>query len=461
MGYAAEQLSLGFENPVEPRRLPKWGWWTLNRKMAGGRLSQKAYSLENLEFVLRHCRRDVDTYMSQAFFAAPCRRAIHLSAATHAYVDLDIYNAENLRGLSVEQVTQLVLLACRDDGLPYPSAILGSGRGLYLKYFWSVPIPRAAAGRAVAVNRALMRLFGEFGADPASVDMSRILRVVGTVNSKSGEVVRVLWLNEREGEVVKYDFDDFANEVLPYSLEQIREFRSAAETRRAEVRLLSQERARRQQQRAVEERRRGNQRAFCPEDWHWGVLEDIRWLAEHRYPGGRVPPGERDTFGFLGACQLARVIPARQLWYETQSWARLLLPSGFVDGDLHRQCSSLLHRATADAMRVAGEGAKGSVYTYTKARLIEMLRITPEEMRHMTRLIDDEEKRRRHTEAAAAQRRSAGAKPRREYEDDAQARAAQAATLRAQGLTWQAVAHLMGLKSRQAAEQLASKHRPD
>lgn len=456
MGYPSEQPALAFENPMEARALPKWGWWTLNRKMAGGRLTQKAYSLENLEFVLRHVRRDVDTFMSQAFFAAPCRRAIHLSAATHAYVDLDIYKADNLRGLSPEQVSELVLLACRDDGLPYPSAIICSGRGLYLKYFWSSPIPRAAAGRAVAVNRALVRLFGEFGSDPAAVDMSRILRVVGTVNSKSGEIARVLWLNERGGQIVTHDFDTFADDVLPYSLEQIREFRSAAEARRAEIRILSQERARRQQQRAVEQRRRGNQRAFCPEDWHWGVLEDIRKLAEMRYPGGRVPAGERDTFGFLGACQLARVIPAGQLWYEVQSWSRLLLPADFVDRDLHRQCSTLLRRALADAMRAAGGDAKVSVYTYTKQRLIEMLRITPDEMRHMTRLIDDAEKRRRHTEAASTQRRAAGAQLRSDYMASAHADDQQIQLLAALGHSVREIAVLTGVSKSKVARILAS-----
>ena len=63
------------------------------------------------------------------------------------------------------------------------------------------PLPRAAAGRAVAVNKALVRRFAAFGADPAAVDMSRILRVVGTTNTKSGERAEILWLNECDGRV--------------------------------------------------------------------------------------------------------------------------------------------------------------------------------------------------------------------------------------------------------------------
>ena len=451
-----EQLALDLVDPVEPRTLPNWGWWTLNRRLANGRMSQKAYRREHMEFVLRHIRRDVDTYMSQAFFDAPCRRAMHLAYATHAYVDLDIYRAETLRGLGAEQIAGLLLLHCRDEGVPLPSVIISSGRGLYMKYFWASPIGRSAAGRAVAVNRALVKLFAAFGADPAAVDMARILRVVGTVNTKSGEIARTVWANERDGGVVAYDFDTFADEILPYSMEQILEFRAAAEARRAEVRVLSQERARRDHMRSVEERRKSGGKAFCHEDWHWGVLEDIRWLAAHRWPDGMVEPGDRDTFGFLGACQLARVVPAASLWGEIQSWARILLPPDYIDRTLSRQCSTLLRYAQEDAVR--DPDAQARAYRYRKDRLIEMLKVEPGEMRHMTRLIDDEEKRRR---ARDRWRASHTGLSRDEWRasvgDEARARARRAGALRAGGLTWAAVAAELGLPSADAARQLASR----
>jgi hypothetical protein len=289
--------------------------------------------------------------------------------------------------------------------------VIASGRGLYAKWCWSAPIPRAAAGRAVAVNRALVRLFAEFGADPAAVDVSRVLRVVGTVNTRSGETARILWLNQADGAPVTYDFDAFADEVLPYTLEQVRGFRADAERRRAEVSVLSHERARREGRRAADALRRAGRRAFVPEDWHWGVVEDIRRLARMRH-GGHVPYAEEqgpgatvgpDLFGFHGACQLARVIPAPQLWHEVVAWARLVLPPGYVDGGAFaRHCSTLLDRARRAA---AGESVehKGRrvppTYAFRKQTIIEQLRITPEEERRMTRLISDAEKRRRDREA--------------------------------------------------------------
>ncbi|MFC5357094.1 hypothetical protein [Azospirillum himalayense] len=454
---AGIQLKFPVElDPVEPRVLPGWGWWTLNRRLKGGGLAQKAYTLEKLDFVLGHVRRDVDTYMSQAFFTGPTRRAMHLAYATHAYVDLDTYRAERLRGLTAAQIAGLLVLHCRDEGIPLPTRIIGSGRGIYLKYFWSAPIPRAAAGRAVAVNRALVRLFSDFGADPAAVDMSRILRVIGTVNSKSGVVARVLWSHDQGGQPVTYDFDSFADEVLPYSLDQIREFRQRAEERRAEIRILSQEKARRRAQREAEERRRGSQRAFCREDWHWGVLEDLRTLAELRYPGGIVEPGQRDLFGHFGACQLAMVIPVGQLWHEVQAWARILLPADYVGGEFHRHTSSLLERAKRAAAGERDAQGRAPVWTYRKDRMIQQLRISGDEMGRMTRLIDDGEKRRRDREAWRAAHTG---QSRAEYEGNAQHRAHQAKALRESGRTWGAVAAELGLPTPDAARLLALRAR--
>jgi hypothetical protein len=63
----------------------------------------------------------------------------------------------------------MLRLFCRDEGIPETSLIVFSGRGINLKWCWSSPIPRAAAGRAVAVNRALVKRLTTWGTDPAAV----------------------------------------------------------------------------------------------------------------------------------------------------------------------------------------------------------------------------------------------------------------------------------------------------
>ena len=458
-GNSARQLEL-FTDPFEPRVLPLGGWpfWTLNT-LHGGRMHQKPYRVHELEWVLRQCSKNADTYMSQGFFSKPCRRALHLAWLTHAYVDLDLYKMPVPP--NVGQAGILLRMFCRDEGIPEPSIVVFSGRGIYLNWMWKTPLPRAATGRAVAVNKALVRRFAEWGADPSAVDVSRVLRVVGTVNSKSNEAARILWQAERDGQVLTYDFEMFADEVLPFTMEQIRGFRDANKTRHAEIHILSQERARRQVQREVEQARRGGQRAFSPEDWHWGVIEDLRTLAGLRWENGIVQPGSLDLFGHIGACQLARVIPAAQLWHEIRAWGHIILPSSYATSEaFSRHCSTLMREAQR-AARGETDTYRGRqvtpVYTYSKNTLIERLGVTGAEMQHMTRLIDGNEKRRRHQVAETASRRAAGVQPRDAYEEQAAARAERAKALRDGGLSWAEVAARMELAGPDAARMLASR----
>ena len=387
-----------FSDPLEPRILPRSGWpfWTLNT-FDKGRMRQRPYRLHQMDWVLGNMRRDVDTYISQAFFSRPSRRALHVAWLTHAYVDLDLYKLPTAPDPGEAGI--MLRTFCNDEGIPEPSLIIFSGRGVYLKWMWTNPLPRAAAGRAVAVNKALVRRLATWGADPASVDVSRILRVVSTTNTRSGEAARVLWQAERDGQVLTHDFDMFADEVLPYTLEQVRGFRVAASALKAGLRIECQKRERARAQREAEQARKDGQRPFVPEDWHWGVVEDLRTLARLRSADGLVQPGSLDLFGHIGACQLARVIPPGQLWNEIRTWAGIILPADYAgSGSFARHCSTLL-REVQRAARDEKDFHRGRwvtpVYTYSKQRLIERLAVTAEEMAHMTRLIDEDEKRRR------------------------------------------------------------------
>ena len=426
-------------------------------------MHQRPFRLHQMEWVLGHVRQDVDTYISQAFFSKPCRRALHVAWLTHAYVDLDLYKLPMPPNPGEAGI--LLRLFCADEGIPEPSLIVFSGRGIYLKWMWSNPLPRAAAGRAVAVNKALVRRFVQWGADPAAVDVSRILRVVGTTNTRSGQAARILWQAERDGQVLTHDFGMFADEVLPHTLEEVRGFREAAKVRAAEVKVLSHERGRRK---AAQEQASKGRKAFSVEDWSWGVVEDLRHLAQLRH-GGVVPYTDQqgtgakagpDLFGHIGACHLARVVPQAQLWPEIQTWARIILPAEYVSGALRQHSSTLLAQAKAAAAgaTVQRRGRPASpVYAYRSSTIIERLEITSGEMREMTRLIDADEKRRRDREATIVQRRQSGVQERAAYEGSAAARREQANALREQGNSWAEVAAEMGLPGPDAARMLASR----
>ena len=104
-----------------------------------------------------------------------------------------------------------------------------------MKWLLERPLPRAALPRWNAVQKHLVASLELFGADPGARDASRVLRLVDTVNTRSGERVRVLWVNEREGEIQHYPFDYLAETILPLDRETLREARQAKEERRTRL----------------------------------------------------------------------------------------------------------------------------------------------------------------------------------------------------------------------------------
>lgn len=396
---------------IEPRQLPKWGWWTLNHR-ENNVLKQRSYRLDQLEFILENIRTDRDTYMSQGFFKGPNRRAINLAYLTHAYVDLDVYKMEHLQGLSPDQLTHYFLHYCREEAnLPIPTYIVFSGNGLYAKWSWKSPIPKAAAGRATAVNKRLVEKLEYFGSDPKATDVSRILRVVGTTNSKTGVKAAMTY---SIGPL--YDFGDFADEILPKTMEEIRLEREewsrikAKKAKKADLLIFNQEKKKLDLAAKVSQ----SSKTICWQDWHWKVLCDIEMLAKKRFSDGIVDDGQRDLYGFLGAVQLAHTMNGHNLWHEIRAWSRKLLPDQFIDQDFYSHCSSLLDRSkrALNGEKVEWNGKRRSpIYTYKKDTLIEMLSITSDEMTDLNALIDTKEKYRRNN----IRRRKTG-KSRADYE---------------------------------------------
>ena len=372
-------------------------------------MAQRPYRLRDMEWVLRHVRPDLDTYMSQAFFARPCRRSVHVAWLTHAYVDLDLYKLPIPPQPGVAGIWLRTF--CADEGIPEPSLIVFSGRGIYCKWCWSSPDTpsRRWPGRGGQPSLGLSWRFEEWGADPRAVDVSRILRVVGTTNSKSGMAAETLWQAERNGDVLTYDFELFADEVLKNTMEEIRGFREQA-------RLRAEEHQREAEHQGA---RHTSRRPFIAEDWCCGILEDLRTLATLRW-GGIVQPGYRATFAHVGACCLAHYTSPDQLWHEISAGGRLLVPPDYTNSErFRRECSTLLlaaQRALVAAPTPIAARQVTPIYTYRASTLVERLQITPNEERQMTRLISDGEKYRRISGATRCRHDRAGRVAHREHD---------------------------------------------
>ena len=367
------------------------GFFSLLVKPCGQGPRQSSYRVDLLPHVLAALDPDIDSYMSQATFFRPNRRLVNLWHLPLCYVDLDTYAsqyaAKDPLGMSLA-VRQYMT----DEGIPPASLVVHSGRGLYLKWLLKTPLPQAALPRWNAVQRELVSRLVDFGADPKARDASRVLRLVTTCNTKQPDPelrkVRVLWVQEVDGEPLLHDFERLSEAVLPFTRKEA----AATEGAKPPARVLVFKRG----GESVLEARR-----FSFETLHWDRVTDIRKLRELRGP---IAEGGRERFVFLMLNELAKSgqVNAHNFQYETVALAREC--DSFIEGsDWSRSTFCTLYRRVQEHM--AGQYGRGQgLYRYKNATLIDQLEITPDEERHMKTLISRREKDRRWNERRNAAR---------------------------------------------------------
>ena len=346
------------------------------------RLRQRSFRLERLSFVLDHLDPTRDSYLSQGEFFLPNRRVVNLLRISTCFADLDVYRTE-LSGHDLPTLAEMVRRYCGDEGIPRPSLIVSSGRGLYVKWLLDRPLPQAALPRWNAVQRELVRKLAPFAADPKAVPASQVLRLVQTVNSKSGEFVRVLYVEESRGKTLRWDFDSLANEVLPWTREELEALRTARATRkelRREVRL-------------VKGGREGPAR-FSARRLAWARLLDIRTLRHLR--GGVIEEGMRELTLFYALTFLlaSGMTTAQEMFHESRALATEINPN-FVQGrEWHKGDLSTLYQRAKDEVKNPLQRSTG-LYWVKNDTLIEVFKITSEEQREMQTIISKDEKYRR------------------------------------------------------------------
>jgi hypothetical protein len=404
---------------------------------------QRSYPLREMPQIIENLDQTRDTWISQAEFIRQSRRVVYLLRLNLCFVDLDTYKTP-WKSYSPEAMASLIRGFCQDEDIPEPSLILFSGRGLQVKWLFERPLPRAALPRWNAVQRQLVERLKRFGADPSARDASRLLRLVDTVNTRSGERVRVLWVNTSQGEIIHYGFDLFSEWLLPVDRDVIRKEKEDREERRQAFQLLKGGRT-------------GNLRPFSGRQVAWDRLEDLRTLANLRgWTTNGIPHGYRSKYihWSLNFLLLSGAVHSSQLFYEAQALVREVCPA--LPQDVRSVLSTLYSKAQAyeagEKVEYAGR-TYPPLYTPRNSTIMELFAITDEEGKKLKTIITKEEAARRHRErnrlSGCQRRRELGAVDRATYlrivEQRTEQCRAQARLLRAKGLSIRQVAKEMGL----------------
>lgn len=358
-----------------------------------GGWSQSFYPTPALESAALAARNQADVYISQASFFSRQRAVANTKMLRCAWVDLDVYKL----GLQADDATVMsILRVAGDAGLPVPTYITKSGRGLYAKWVFSDPISSDLLPQWQTLQDLLIALYRSLGADPGVKDAARVLRLAQTVNSKSDRLVEIV-----------------CNSGTLHSFRDL-----CAAAARIDVPLAVGEA--RQQARAAAHRIRTGLLSEAPTDlgalsnysltrepilMRRGSLQTLNWyrfldLRDLTLARGGIHKGARDLtlFWMTSFLALANVITPANLWDELRGLL-LAFPIGkdfdpLRDGSLATLIKRIQAHDRGERIKYRG-GEYTPIYTPNNETLLNMLEVSPEEERSLRTIISGQEKQRR------------------------------------------------------------------
>ncbi|MDM0645631.1 DNA-binding response regulator, partial [Clostridium perfringens] len=287
---------------------------------------------------------DENIYITLNTFYKPCRRLENIKELNTLFIDLDYYKI----GKTKDQVLMDLEKNYFNQSIPIPNYVIDSGRGMYL--IWIInAVPSKALPLWKAVQEYLYNQLKYFGADRQALDATRILRVPGSINSKSKTVVNIL----DEYEYI-YDLREIQNGFLP----ELKPY-ERKKGRPSKINYIYRERS-----------------------LYYGRIQDIIKLCELRKYDLK---GHRELILFLYRYYLCSFTED----IEKALNDVLELNSMFRQALSERE----VIRATRSAERCYLD--KNKQYKYKNETLIELLEITEEEQKYMTIIISKEEYKRR------------------------------------------------------------------
>lgn len=383
MTAQAELFQPELFEPMEYLDFTGPGFFSVLTKPNGNGI-QNSYPLDKLPQIIMAADTDRDTWISQASFCVPNRRAVNVQSVGLLFADLDTYHTEGLASKDPDTLTNLFLLYCATEGIPEPSIVIFSGRGLQPKWLFSEAIGQTGVVEWARAEAALIRALAGFAVDPVCRDLSRVLRLDGTRNTKSGELVRVMHDSD-----TRYDFEDLAAALLRIAPEPTAPTPSPTPKTRKTGNIIYPGQ-------------------FAWNRLNWARMQDIRTLWTMR---GGVANGYREITLFyeMNFLALSRGVSENQFWHEARALAHEIAPGE----DFYKVTDlTTVYRKTKEtqAGRLVEYRGKQypALYTPKNSHLLDLFRITSDEERQLTTIISKGEVLRRKNAKREEERRAAG-----------------------------------------------------
>jgi hypothetical protein len=301
----------------------------------------KASDIGEIKNYLSRLEGQDDKFLSvNTFFGR--RRHENLKCLTALMVDLDLGKAAS-KGSDYQgdfmRLRQDALDLLSGAGIPSPNFAVHSGKGVHLYWLFDQIVPAKAFPRWRVCMKVMIDLLAKVGADEAVKDATRVLRLVGTINTTAPMHCRRV-----TAEVLvssRYSFDFLADQILPLTRSEL----DAQRLERAKKLLdIGPEQARRRvtvRPAGSGETKPGRRYSATAID----RLGDLSLLAKTAYPEG-VHEGSRDKYLFAATCHLAWICRSETLEAQMLAWKSEHVPS-ITDDEAKLIMGAAIRRAHA------------------------------------------------------------------------------------------------------------------
>lgn len=427
-----DPLSYHFLDGTE--KIPDKSTVSICHKGPNDEFSQESVKLSLLERVLPWLEGQTNWYMTtnQFTFGRPSENVNGLVMLT---CDLDTYKSEKYADTTHEELICDVKSLCLEKNLPIPTIIMFSGKGYYLKWIFSQKIKvskrdiidkdqRKKYDKRIITKidswkiaqRVINKIFLEFGADMKATDISRILRMAGTINGKTvidgneGKRAEVLECRET------ISFEDMLHFLEPHTHEEdINEIVPQIKIKTVKEALAAEPKE--QFEYIKTEKPLSDKpvsKNLIPKDLkQLQINREVDLWAIIKMRGGKAQEGYRMHYLLYMLCFRAGLGYVKPDNFHSE--AKNLGDIIFGDDSFDMGALSSLEKRVekyndTHHLHKKGERSSSPLYIISNEKLISTFSITPEEQTHLKTIIGEEESNRRAKARKYADRRAKGMK---------------------------------------------------
>ena len=356
------------------------------------------------------------------------------------YIDFDCYNIPGLSHLSPGDLLDKIL--AENPWLPEPTMFVDSGNGCWAFWLFDRPLlvnnPKTRQfdflSQWQTFQHYLVQKLLPYGADPKCADAARVVRIAGTLNTKTNRAAQAWTTGQRYSfhelkKAINVEFlrENPRQQCLPIDRPQkpaSTDYRGSAKVSRL-LNLYSLADAR---------------------------MRDLRKLAHLR--GGRLTDHRRMAIWVytVAAAQFCKFEDTLRGEAEAFINAYISEPEKYLKSVNFE--STVQRFRNEQELILAGVprhqirdqlGRDKAAYILTNRYIISQLEITEAEQRHLKTIIGKVEHQRRNTAGKSQKRRASGVESRADYLARSLQRRQQAVQLRSEGLSVRVIAEQMGL----------------